>query len=269
MKFHSAVLAVGLLGLSPQVADAQAGRITPAISTTHERLCEAETVTQPVLEAGVDVSSREATIETDTRGLRATRVGNGYLFEQTVDTGDGDTLLRFTASPGGVVSDATLSGSNVDAWLAESPEVDLGAMALAYADDVAERLLMGRSFAVGDALYPARLQRELLTRMTAAQGLPFELGGSFDVLYRGETVQNGRRVWRFAGPATFAGDGQINGLPAEITLRLETETLHDVETGLVVSSETRTDVRLDLVGETFVVSRMQEEYSCRITPRRG
>jgi hypothetical protein len=269
MKFHSAVLAVGLLGLSPHAADAQGVRITPVISTTHERLCEAETVTQPMLEAGVDVSTRQATIETDTRGLRATRFEDGYLFEQTVDTADGDTLLRFTASRSGVVSDAALSGSNVDTWVAEAPQTDLAAMALAYADDVAERLLMGRSFAVGDALYPASLQRDLLARMSAAEGLPFDLGGLFDVRYRGETVEDGRRVWRFSGPANFEGVGQINGRPAKISLRLQTETFHDVETGLVVSSETDTDVRLELDGETFVASRVKEGYSCRIVPRRG
>lgn len=269
MSFRHAAVAALLLGLMPQTAHAQGARITPVMSTAHERICDGETSTVTLVNAGQEVVGGQPVIENQTRGLRVTRTPDGYLFEQTVDAPTGDLLLRFNTSRSGVASRASLSGSTIEAYAAASPQTNLAELAAAYADDVPERLLVGQSFAVGDSYYPADLQRNLISRMLDTMGLPFPVDGSIDVRYRGEVMHAGRRAWRFTGPMTVRGAGDLNGQPVSIDQTTRSEILHDAETGLVLAYKAEAETRLDLNGRPFQAARNTDGYQCRIVPQAG
>ncbi len=267
MSFRHAAVAALLLGLIPQGVHAQAARITPVLSTTHERICEAETSTLTLVNGGQAVVGGQPVIENQTRSLRVIGTPDGYLFEQTVDAPTGDILLRFTASRSGVPSNATLTGSTIDAFAAASPQTNMTELAAAYADDVPERLLVGQSFAVGDSYYPADLQSSLISRMLDTMGLPFPVDGSIDVRYRGEVMHQGRRAWRFTGPLTVRGSGDLNGQPVSIDQTTRSEILHDAETGLVLFYKAEAETRFDLNGRPFQAARNTDGYQCRIAPQ--
>ena len=265
---HAAVAAL-LLGLVPQPALAQAGSITPVVSTTMQRNCEAETSAQVLRQGGQEVTGSQPTIERQTRTLRITRAGSGYRFEQNVEAPLGDVVLRFNVAANGAPSGATLSGSSIDAYAAAAPEIDLSELAAAFADDVPERLLIGRTLAVGDTYYPVELQRSLVGRMTTGMGLPFPVDGSIDIRYRGEVMRGGRRAWRFTGEMTMQGAGTLSGLPVTIAQTTQTEVLHDAETALVLAFNADAETRLDMNGQPFQVSRNTDKYTCAIVPQQA
>lgn len=267
MSFRHAAVAALLLALLPEATHAQDARITPVLSTTHERICDGETSNLTLVNAGQEVAGGQPTIEYQTRGLRVTRTTDGYRFLQTVDAPAGDIVLRFNASPSGVASNASLSGSTIEAYAAASPETNMAELAAAYADDVPERLLVGQSFAVGDSYYPADLQRSLISRMLDTMGLPFPADGSIDLRYRGEVMHQGRRAWRFTGPMTLRGAGELDGQPVSIDQTTRSEVLHDVETGLVIFFKAEVETRLDLNGRPFLAARTTDGYQCRIVPQ--
>lgn len=269
MKFRHAAAATLLLGLAPQAAHSQTARIAPVLSTTMQRTCESETSSLQLINGGREVTDGQPTIENQTRVLRVTRIPGGYLFEQTVNAPGGDTLLRFNVTPNGAASDAALSGSAIDAYAVAAPQIDLSVLAAALSEDVPERLLIGRSLAVGDSYYPADLQRSLMGRMTTSLGLPFPVDGFIDIRYRGEVTHAGRRTWRFTGPMTVQGAGNLNGQPISIAQTTQNEVFHDVETGLVLSFRAEAETRLNLDGQPFQAARNTDAYQCRLIPQQA
>lgn len=263
---HAAVAAL-LLALAPQAAHSQTARITPVLSTTMQRTCVSETSSVQLMNGGREVTDGQPTIENQTRGLRISRNPGGYLFEQTAKAPAGDTLLRFNVTASGATSDATLSGSAIDAYAAAAPHIDLSVLAAAYSEDVPERLLVGRSFAVGESYYPADLQRSLMGRITSSLGLPFPVDGLVDIRYRGEVVHAGRRAWRFSGPMTMQGAGELSGQPVSLAQTVQNEVFHDVETGLVLSFRAEAETRLKLGGQPFQAARNTDAYQCRLVPQ--
>ncbi len=260
---HIAIAALALAAL-PQAALAQSGRITPVVSTTMQRVCQAEMTSTLLVEGGQAVENPQPAVDPSTRSLRVMRTPGGRLFENTVSSLSGDTVLRFNTSPKGEVADAALSGSAIDAYAAASPSADLTTLAFAMADDLPERLLLGQSFAVGDSYYPEALRRTLLDRIISGMGLPFAVDGLIDIRYMGEATHEGRPAWRFAGQLTARGSGQLNGRLVGVDHLTKAEVLHDVETGLVLRYETVADTRVDLDGQPTRHVRTTDAYTCEI-----
>lgn len=267
MRFRRAVIAVLGLAVAPQAAMAQSGRITPVVSTTMQRACEAETSTVQLMSGGVETPDARPTGETQTRALKIVRSGDGHLFEQRVTSPQGDAVLRFRTSATGAVTEASLTGSSVDAYTAAATGVDLPALASTAAEDFPERLLLGRTFAVGDPYYPEALARSLADRMFASMGMPFPISGSTDIQYRGETAHAGRRVWRFSGDITAGGSGDFGGRPVAVDQVMLVDVLHDAETGLVLRYSATADTKLTLGGQPMGRQRTTEVYDCQIVPQ--
>ncbi|SFS53127.1 hypothetical protein [Brevundimonas viscosa] len=264
---HAAAAAVFVLAAAPQIAQAQSGRISPVLSTTMQRACQAEVSNVTLMSGGVENVRAQPTVEANTRGLKAIRAGDGLRFEHTSASPEGSTVLTFSTAANGAVTDANLTGSSIEAWAAATPRADVPALALALADDVPERLLIGRTFAVGDQYYPEPLRRSLINRMIGNMGLPFAADGAIDIRYRGETRHEGRRAWRFSGELTAQGSGDVNGAPMEMDHVTAGEVLHDAETGLVLRYSTTATTQIDLRGQPFVRQRATDTYSCEIIPQ--
>lgn len=248
--------------LLPQAAVAQDARITPVLSTTMQRACEGEKTRLLLMARGEAIADAQPAIEPQYRGLRVSRTVQGHLFEHTVTGPQGDVVLRFETKADGLVADATLSGDT-----AASPNADLPALARAMAEDVPERLLPGRSFAVGDSYYPEALRRSLIEQMTTGMGLPFAINGSVEMSYRGETMHEGRIAWRFEGPLTAGGSGEVAGASLSVAHVTDAVILHDAETGLVLTYETTGDTRVDVDGRPFHHLRIAEAFTCEIIPQ--
>lgn len=268
MKRLNLFAAALVLGLPlPQAAIAQDGRITPVLSTTMQRTCEAETTRAMLMERGEAIPDARPTLEKQTRGLRISALSGGLLFENTVSGPQGDALLRFELAPDGTMTGETASGTSMDAYAAARPNADLPALVRAMADDIPERLLTGRSFAVGDPYYPESLRRGLVQRMAAGLNLPFAADGADDLAYLGETMHDGRRAWRFGGRLTVEGAGDVSAGRVSVALVSDAAILHDAETGLVLSYQTISETRVDLDGRPFRQMRMTDAFTCDIVPR--
>lgn len=263
MRLRHAVIAALGFAVVPQAALAQSDRITPVVSTTMQRTCEAETSAVQLVNGGVDIPDARPTVETQTRALKVVRSGDGHLFEQTATGPQGDTALRFRISAAGTVTEASLTGSAFDAYTGG----DLPALASTFAEDVPERLLLGRTFAVGDPYYPEALSRSLFDRMFASMGIPFPVSGSADIQYRGESTHAGRRAWRFAGDITAGGSGDVGGRPAAFDQVTRVDVLHDVETGLVLRYSATADTKVSVGGRPMGRQRTTDVYDCQIVPQ--
>jgi hypothetical protein len=261
-----AALAFGLF--APQGAVAQDARITPVLSTTMQRVCQIETTRTLLMNGGRVVDNPRPVIERQTSSLRASRAGEGWAFLWVAGS-EGDLTLRVETAADGAVTAATLSGPSIEAD-ARRPGSPVPALASAMADDVAERLLVGRAFDPGDSYYPEPLRRSLLQRMvTAMMGLPGDANGSVDILYEGEVEFEGRRAWRFAGPITIAGEFTSNA--AGRTVRFgntsEAVALHDAETGLLLKYDVDANYRTFVDGTPFLHQRRTQAFTCEIIPQ--
>jgi hypothetical protein len=262
----SAALALSLL--APHVALAQDARITPTLSTTMQRVCDVETTRILLMNAGQAAANPQPALETQTGGLQASQTGNGWRFVSTSGGSDGDLTLRFETTADGTVTAATLSGASIDAYSGR-PGADVPTLASTMAEDVPERLLLGRTFAVGDSYYPEALRRSLLDRMTKAFDLPVDANGSIDMRYEGEVEFEGRRAWRFAGRITVAGQFPINASGTIVGIDHVTEAvvLHDAETGLVLKYDAQSDDRASLDGRPFRHQKTTNGFTCEIIPQ--
>lgn len=264
MKLRHTVYAVLVFGLSlPQGVVAEDTRITPTLSTALQRTCQGEATRVVLMEQGVAVVAALPTIERQTRDFRASRARDGWAFEHSVITPSDEVTLRFETAPDGTVTTAAMSGPSVDAL----PRNQMYALATATAEDVPERLLLGRSFAVGDSYYPEDLQRNLLNRAGVGMGLPFAVNGSIDMRYEGQVEFEGRRAWRFAGRITASGSGEISGAVIAVDHGTEAVVLHDAETGLVLKYDTRADTHISRDGRAFRHLRKTDAFTCEIIPQ--
>lgn len=259
--------AVLFLSVVPQVALAQSGPITPVLSTDMQRVCEAEVTNVMLMSDGVENVGTQPTVQADTRGLKVVRTDNGLDFEQTAVGSNFSTVLRFSTVDNGAVTDANLTGSWADAYVAATPDADLPALAYSLAADVPERLLVGRTFAVGDQYYPEALRGSLMGQMVANLGLPFAVDGALDVRYRGEVRHEGRRAWRFSGEMTARGSGDVNGVPVSLDHVGQAEVLHDAETGLVLRYNLTSTTQYSVRGSPFSRQRATDTYDCEIIPQ--
>lgn len=266
MKFRQVAAAL-VLASAPMSAFAQA-RYTPVLSTSMQRTCAGETGTTMLFDATGQTPLNQPQTARDTRTFRATRSGDGYLMEQGATTAAGDTVLRANVSPSGAVSNAQLSGSAVQAAIAaSSTPVDVPALANSLAQEIPERMIINRSFAVGDHYYPDELRTTLISQMTQAMGVPFPVTGSIDIRYTSEITQNGRRAHVFDGSLTIDGAGQLQGQPVSIALTGPAHIVYDADTGLIVEYRTGQEISFVVSGQMFQRSQHFDNYTCTIAPQ--
>ncbi len=262
MKIAYAATALAL-GLAPAAALAQA-RISPVVSTSMHRTCQGETGRTVLHDASGQSQIGQPQVAPDTRAFRATRSGAGYAFHQSASHSGGQTDLRVDVAATGAISNARLSGSAIEAARAANPQADINALAYSLAQEIPERLLVGRSFAVGDQYYPDDLRNTLIGQMTSAMGLPFPIRGTIDMPYRGESTFNGRRAYVFEGTLQLNGQGAVQGRPVVLTMSSDVRVTHDAETGLVLDYRTAQDLDITLDGQPFQRNRTHDNYTCQI-----
>lgn len=265
--FAVSALVVGLF--APQGAAAQDARITPVLSTTMQRVCQIETTRTRLMNGGRAVDSPRPVIQRATGSLRVSRAGEGWVLLSISGGSAGDLTLRVETAADGAVTAATLSGPSIEAE-SRRPRASVPALASAMADDVAERLLVGRAFDPGDSYYPEPLRRSIIQRLvTTAMGLPGDANGSVDMFYEGEVEFEGRRAWRFAGPITIAGEFRSNA--AGRTVRFDNTSaavaLHDAETGLLLKYDVDGNDRTFVDGAPFLHQRRTQAFTCEIIPQ--
>jgi hypothetical protein len=270
MKPSHVVFAALVLALfAPQGAVAQDARIAPVLSTNMQRVCQIETTRTLLMSGGRVVDNPRPVIERATGSLQASRFGDGWVFLQISRGSAGDLTLRAETAADGAVTSATLSGSLIEAE-ARRPGAPVPALASAMADDVAERLLVGRAFDPGDSYYPEPLRRSLIQRLvTTAMGLPGDANGSVDIFYEGEVELEGRRAWRFAGPIKIAGQFRSNaaGRTVRFDNTSEAVALHDAETGLLLKYDVDGNDRTFVDEAPFLHRRRTQAFTCEIIPQ--
>ncbi len=256
--------AVVALAFVPFAAQAQT-RVTPVLSTSMQRACQGETGQTTLFDATGRSPVNQPQIAADTRGFRATRAGDGYAFEQSAVAAHGETFLRANVAADGAVSNAVLSGSGFErAMTASTLPVDAAALANSLALEIPERLLVGRSFAVGDQLYPEALRSTLISQMTSALGVPFPVGGTINIPFIGEQTQDGRRVYVFEGELQLQGEGQIQGAMVSVRVQSQAHIVHDAETGLVVRYDTSQQLELLSDRQPLIRNQSHDRYTCQI-----
>ena len=216
MKPSHVVFAALVLALfAPQGAVAQDARIAPVLSTTMQRVCQIETTRTLLMSGGRVVDNPRPVIERATGSLQASRSGDSWVFLQISRGSAGDLTLRAETAADGAVTSATLSGSLIEAE-ARRPGAPVPALASAMADDVAERLLVGRAFDPGDSYYPEPLRRSLIQRLvTTAMGLPGDANGSVDIFYEGEVELDS--IAGAAGPLSLQDFIQVRELAGRVS----------------------------------------------------
>lgn len=266
MKLHQVVAAL-VLASAPISAVAQTP-YNPVLSTSMQRSCVGETGTTMLFDATGQSPIDQPQTARDTRSFRATRSGDGYVMEQGAVTAAGDTLLRANVSATGAVTSAQLSGSAVQAAVAaSSTPVDVPALANSLAQEIPERMIVNRSFAVGDQYYPEELRTTLIGQMTQAMGVPFPVSGSIDIRYTGEITQNGRRAHVFDGSLTINGAGQLQGQSVSVALTGPAHIVYDADTGLIVEYRTSQEISFLVSGQMFQRSQHFDNYTCTIAPQ--
>lgn len=256
-----------VLAFAPLAAEAQT-RVTPVLSTSLQRTCQGEVGQTTTFDATGRAPLNQPQVAADTRSFRATRAGDGYVFEQGAVLPHGETILRVNVAADGAISNAVLSGAGFERALAASAQpVDRAALAQSLALEIPERLIVGRSFAVGDQLYSEQLRQTLIGQMTAAMGVPFPVTGVINVLYAGEQTEGGRRVYLFEGGLQIRGEGEIQATAVSVGLDSQVRLLYDAETGLIVNYDTTQQLELNANGQPLTRNQSHDRYTCQIIPQ--
>ncbi|HEV2081329.1 MAG TPA: hypothetical protein VGR32_02635 [Brevundimonas sp.] len=255
---HLAAIVASAAAVLPGVAAAQ---IKPVLTTTMQRTCATETTATILMQAGTANPDPLPFIERQVRTLSVKPADAGLRFHHQTRSPGAAIGLEFTALRDGSVTGAVITG------LPESDGVSdeqLATFAHTAAQDIPERLLLGRTFSVGDSYYPDDLRRDLIGRVGDSLGLPFALTGSIDVFYRGEVDHRGRRAWLFDGAITMAGAGEVEGVSIAAGQTMKARVLHDAETGLVLNYDVTMDNDLSVDGKPFTVMKMTDSWDCEI-----
>jgi hypothetical protein len=264
MKFTFLAAGFFLAGVLPQSAAAQDARITPVMSTTTMRSCQSEATTTILVREGQPVANPMPAIEKRRVELGLKPSGDGYAISNVTDSPEGRTGLELTTDATGAIRDARKTGRALELGLSAT---QLSELARTAGEDLPERLLIGRSFMVGDSYYPDALRSTLMRRMVDQIGLPLESEGTLDLTYRGEAEHLGRRVWAFEGPVTLRGEGALQGgVTVLLQMNGSGRVLHDAETGLVLRYELRMETRIDLDGATVARLEASDVWDCRLVP---
>lgn len=259
-----ALLAAAALaaGLAPMSAAAQ--RITPTLSTTMQRICEGE---RRSITVQADAPAAAPEVMATTNHFRALRDAEGYLFYESTTNADGETIVLARVADTGEISNPELRGSAMDAARAEAPDVDWNEMAQYLAIEIPERLIVGRSFDVGDDYYPPHLQANLIEPMAAALGVPFPITSEINIPYRGESVEGGRRVWTWEGEITMRGSGVVHSTQIDVMGTSQVRVVRDAETALTLALSMSQTIELRLLGQPYFRQEASDGYTCQISPQ--
>lgn len=260
MSYRSSLCAALVVSLMvPVAANAQTAPIQPVLSTTMQRSCVQEVKVLMQMDRGEVFSEPQLTTEQTNANLRVSRTATRWVFNLTSSTPDGGTDLTF---------ETTLDGARVTSARSSDPELNaLPGFNLALADDVPERLLVGRTFRIGDPLYPEGIASTLLDRLLSATDMSFDVTSVFDIRYVGETTFRGRRTWRFAGPIEAQATTDVLGARLEMDIDSQGETLIDVATGLVLASTVTETTFAEINGAPFRRQTKTTVMTCDISPQ--
>lgn len=229
-----------------------------------KRECTGEVTVTPVFMKDVP-QAPPAQTNALTQNFTATKVADGYLFEQSGNSQMGDVMLRATVSDTGEVRTAELNGGGLGAFM--NPGGDTNRLAMVAARSVPERAVMGRTLKLGDELYPAALMQELTDTMSAQMGLPpgFTLNVTAQIPYRGASAVEGRQVLLFQGVMNVNGTGDQGGQPVVMTMPTNVTFNFDGATGLLRDTTTEGEMSMSLNGERQLAMRMRQTMTCTIS----
>ena len=259
MKFACVLAAAAAAFLTPHVARAQQAR--PVVSTSMQRVCQSEATATVLVRDGQTVVDPMPIIERQERRLSVSETPTGLAFEHVTRSPYGTIRHHIATSADGAVKSADIEGVPPEAGLSEA---QLGELARNSADDLPERLMLGRSFSPGDSYYPDSLRQTLIGRMMDGLGMPFPVTGSLDVFYRGEIDHAGRRAWLFDGTLTVEGSGAVQGTRLGLRQTGTARVVHDVETGLVLSYDLQLQNHVDVDGKPFNSVKSSDVWQCQI-----
>lgn len=261
--------AVGAMALAAfAVPDAAAQTVSPVLSTSMQRTCQAQTTTTNLFDASGTLS-RTPEVVASTRSFYATQNGDGYNFVQGAIQPAGDITLRASVAANGDVTWAEISGPGAAPVAAAMTPDQFAAMSRTLARDIPERLMVGRTFRAGDQLYPPGLGEQIIGDLTRSFGLPFPVSGTVDVPFVGERASaDGSRVWVWEGRMFMSGSGIVQsnvtlGLEAVFLMRVE----HDVATALVRLTSLDGTVSVTANGNSMLQSRTVDGFTCQIAPQ--
>src|SRR5262249_42562639 len=144
---------------------------------------------------------------TGVRTFKAQRDGDGYVFVQGGRTELGEISLTAHVTATGDVRDAAFSGAPVD-----DLHTDLTALAVSGARDIPERIIVGRTFSVGDEYYAGEEGQRVLEALRTSMGFPFPLSATIHQPFIGVVTEDGARVLKFEGDWTLSGSGEFRGV---------------------------------------------------------
>jgi hypothetical protein len=273
MKKHwITMVAVAALGVSMSAAHAQSANahdagVTLTLSTTMQRTCTAALSIQRLSPSGQPMG-RPNVVPSD-RGLFAQPHAQGLTITQWAREPSGEGRVIATVSPDGEVLEARLVGSLVDAMQAQSPvPLDVTGLAAALARDIPERLVIGRTFNVGEPFYNPATAEAIVDQLAASMGAPFPLESVVDVTFLGaETIASGSSVYAFGGAIRLQGQGQTpNGLVA-LSADFNFRLTFDQATSLVLTSDNDGLIQVTVNGRPASTMAMRDGYTCEISPR--
>lgn len=203
-----------------------------------------------------------------TQNFTATRVGGGYVFEQTGNTAIGNVTLRANVSENGEVLNAELTGNGLSPLTSgATSQDDINRLAMAAARNIPERIVVGRTIKVGDNLYPEALGQELAETMSATMALPpgFSINVDTDIPFKGARDIGGRSVLQFEGTMQVNGSGDQGGQQMTMALPSNITMSFDAETGLLRDTATDGVMTMTVDGERQAAMRLRQTMTCTIS----
>jgi hypothetical protein len=185
----------------------------------------------------------------------------GYEFVDGLTDASGERIVRAIVRADGAVSSAAFTRSEVDASRRIQHQPDARARRAALA--IPERLMLGRSFAVGDQYYRA----DYFATLLQAFDFPIPVHGESNVPLRGESVENGARVLIWEGSWRVEGNGDLNGAQIAARADFHTRVAHDARTGLVREHRLSGVITVTRNGVRWREILYSDEYFCEITPQ--
>lgn len=237
-------------GAAPDVEPATA-QIAPQPDA--QRTCTQELRRTPV--SGGGASETHSWTETVT----FTRIPRGYELVLVRRNEMDHDILRATLGEDGAVRAARLSGPGWD------PDIDNSSIAFGRAGVLPERVVMGRSFRIGDALYTADMLRGDLRIIAHLEtGLPtlLALQAESDVRFDGRIPHEGGQALQFAGTMRFTGSLPRADASTQADYPADVVMLFDDATGLLLESRSSGVMTVQNLG---IAQRIEQTLDCTIT----
>jgi hypothetical protein len=266
MRFVFALAALAALSACNQ------GVVTATLAPGAARACTGQSQVIPIFLKDTPQLPPTQTEEMMQNFSAARAPGGGWLFTQTGRSRMGEVTLTANVGDDGAVTSAQIGGAALS--MVASPLADADAMnelAMSGARGIPERLLLGRTFKLGDDLFPPGLAQETAESMFAAMGMP--PGVESEVAARLPLTaiadEDGRRVLRFTGNLTMNATGPAQGMGGQqmnLSLPAQMAVGFDAATGLMRDMSVNGEMTVNVDGQRAAVMRMQQTLACTINP---